>query len=243
MIDAQTLSGPTDITEIRKDRRWSPGSCVWCGDDSAVEMFRREPRCGTCREKESVIDAARHFVGMYGLRPLGGTLQSDDEEELEHRVNARNARRELNEMKLAELPDPAEVREALRPRVATVVPEPSTTPSGTPSTSAPDGPSVARKPVSHKPATRKPASRKPASRKPASRPAASKTTDAVDVSALETRVTGLLDQLSAIDEQMTLIGEPAGLAARARVSDLEKQRATVLRTLAALEKARIAASG
>ncbi|ELB86306.1 hypothetical protein Rwratislav_45610, partial [Rhodococcus wratislaviensis IFP 2016] len=34
---------------------------------------------------------------------------------------------------------------------------------------------------------------------------------------------------------------PAGLAARARISDLEKQRATVLRTLAALEKARIAA--
>jgi hypothetical protein len=80
-----------------------------------------------------------------------------------------------------------------------------------------------------------------ASRTSATPPVAPVRTDVVDVAALESRVTGLLDQLSAIDAQMNLIGEPAGLAARARISDLEKQRATVLRTLAALEKARIAA--
>ncbi|WP_072689756.1 hypothetical protein [Rhodococcus marinonascens] len=193
-------------------------------------MFRNEPRCGACREKESVIDEARQFLGMYGLRPLGGTLQSDDDEEREHRVNARSARRELNEMKLKELPDPAVVRKALRPRAATVISEPRTTRSAKLSTSAPNGPSTSR--------TNGPS----ASRTPAARPAAPMSTDAVDIAALETRVTGLLDQLSAIDAQMNLIGEPAGLAARARVSDLEKQRATVLRTLAALEKARIAAT-
>ena len=54
---------------------------MWCGGDEAVEEFRNEPRCGTCREHEAVIDEARKFMGMYGLRPIGGTLQSDDEEE------------------------------------------------------------------------------------------------------------------------------------------------------------------
>lgn len=186
-------------------------------------MFRNEPRCGTCREKETVIDEARRFLGMYGLRPLGGTLQSDDDEEREHRVNARDARRELNDMKLSELPDPAAVRKALRPRAATVVSESrSTSHSGISAASA--------------------AKRAGGSRTSATPPAMPVRTGAVDVAALETRVTGLLDQLSSIDAQITSIGEPAGLAARARIGDLEKQRATVLRTLAALEKARISAT-
>ncbi|WP_201453434.1 hypothetical protein [Rhodococcus sp. WAY2] len=222
MIDAQTLSGPIDIGAIRNVRRWSPGACVWCGDDHAVEMFRNEPRCGACREKETVIDEARRFLGMYGLRPLGGTLQSDDDEEREHRVKARDARRELNEVKLSELPDPAAVRKALRPRAASVVSETRTSAhSGTSS------PSTSSRPSSP--------------RSSATPPVAPVRTDSVDVAALETRVTGLLEQLTSIDAQMSQIGEPVGLAARARLSDLEKQRATVLRTLAALEKARIAA--
>ncbi|AOW94278.1 hypothetical protein BFN03_01880 [Rhodococcus sp. WMMA185] len=209
-------------------------------------MFRNEPRCGTCREKESVIDEARHFVGMYGLRPLGGTLQSDDEEEREHRVNARNARRELNEVRLPELPDPADVRKALRPRAATVVSDPGTSGSGTSSPSTSGGTSATH--AAGASATRTAGTKATraagtnATRAQATRPAAAPT-ETVDVAALESRVTGLLDQLSAIDAQMNLIGEPVGLAARARVSDLEKQRATVLRTLAALEKARIAATG
>ncbi|NLE79765.1 MAG: hypothetical protein GX610_09310 [Rhodococcus sp.] len=222
MIDAQTLSPGTDIHAIRNVRRWAPGACVWCGEDSSVEMYRNEPRCGTCREQESVIEEARKFVGMYGLRPIGGTLQADDDEEYEHRLGARDARRALNETRLSELPDPAAVRKALRPRAASVVAE-STNPAAS---SASTGTTTSTRPA--------------APRKP-NKPAASAPTAGVDVNVLEARVTGLLDQLSSIDAEVAKIGEPAGLAARARLSDLDKQKATVLRTLAALEKARIAA--
>lgn len=217
MIDAQTLESPLDIATIRTVRRWTPGACVWCGDTDSVEMFRNEPRCGTCRETEAIIDAARHFLGVYGLRPLGGTLQSDDEEELEHRVKARDARRALNETRLKELPDPAAVRRALRPRAASV---------------------VAEKPAAA--AQRTPASTRSSAPRGAVRPAAP-VKDAVDVDALQVRVTGLLDQLSTIDAQIALVGEASGLAARARLGNLERQQATILRTLAALEKARLSA--
>lgn len=195
---------------------------MWCGEDSSVEMYRNEPRCGTCREQESIIEEARKFVGMYGLRPIGGTLQADDDEEYEHRLGARDARRALNETRLSELPDPAAVRKALRPRAASVVAESA----GAPMSSSSTGTATS---------TRSAAPRKQSRTAP---PAA---TAAVDVNVLEARVTGLLDQLSSIDSEAAKIGEPAGLAARARLSDLDKQKATVLRTLAALEKARIAA--
>ncbi|MFD4368348.1 hypothetical protein [Rhodococcus sp. NPDC058521] len=228
MIDAQTLSPGTDIHAIRNIRRWTPGDCVWCGDNRSVEMFRNEPRCGTCREQESIIDEARKFVGMYGLRPIGGTLQADDDEEYEHRLGARDARRALNETRLDELPDPAAVRKALRPRAATVVAE-------SPGAAASNGEAAA-------PKSRSGATSRPAAPRQQSRSAASSPAESVDVKALETRVAGLLDQLGSIDAETAKIGEPAGLAARARLSDLTKQRATVLRTLAALEKARIAAS-
>lgn len=224
VIDAQTLEAPLDIATIRTVRQWTPGACVWCGDTDSVEMFRNEPRCGTCRDQETIIDDARHFLGVYGLRPLGGTLQSDDEEELEHRVRARDARRALNETRLEELPDPAAVRKALRPRAASVVAEkPATEVRAAQSTS-----STA-------------ASRSAAStRNSAPRPAAP-VKDAIDVEALQVRVNGLLDQLSAIDAQLTLVGEASGLAARARLGNLERRKATILRTLAALEKARLSA--
>lgn len=218
VIDAQTLSGPTDISAIRTVRRWTPGACVWCGDDDSVDMFRNEPRCRTCREKEAVIDEARRFLGMYGLRPLGGTLHSEDDEEREHRINARDARQDLNATRLKELPDPNAVRKALRPRAASVVAEPRV--AGSSASSA----------RSSTPRT-------------ASRTTAAVRTDAVDVEALGSRVTGLLEQLSSIDAQVALVGDSSGLAARARLGDLDRQKATVLRTLAALEKARIAAVG
>jgi flagellar biosynthesis/type III secretory pathway chaperone len=64
----------------------------------------------------------------------------------------------------------------------------------------------------------------------------------VDIDTLQARVLGLLDQLGSIDEQIKVAELAQGLPARARLSDLNKQKATVLRTLAALEKARIAAS-
>ncbi|MEE2031625.1 hypothetical protein [Rhodococcus chondri] len=221
MIDAQTLEAPMETATIRKARRWSPGACVWCGDTDAVEVFRNEPRCATCREHETVVDEARKFMGMYGLRPIGGTLQSDDEEEYEHRRAARDARRVLNDIRLAEQPDPALVRKALRPRAAAVVEE-----------HAPSRPS----------ASRASSPRTSASRAASPRTAEPVKTGAVDVSEIQTRALALLDQLSTIDAQLALVAEQSGLAARARRSDLDKQKATILRTLAALEKARLSAT-
>ncbi|WP_226435348.1 hypothetical protein [Rhodococcus yananensis] len=226
MIDAQTLEPPTEtatiqseISTVRRARRWTPGACVWCGDDDAVEIFRNEPRCATCREHESVIEEARRFVGTYGLRPIGGTLQSDDEEEYEHRLAARDARRTLNEIRLDEQPDPALVRKALRPRAAAVVAE-------KPDTRAPRATTPTAAPRRTRPAT----------------PPAAAATTSVDIDEIQTRALALLDQLSAIDAQLEIVAEQNGLAARARRSDLEKQKATILRTLAALEKARLSAA-
>ncbi|MGW4480170.1 hypothetical protein [Rhodococcus triatomae] len=223
MIDAQTLDAPAETTHTQTDRptsrrAWVPGACVWCGDDDAVEMYRNEPRCGTCREKEEIIEGARRFLGMYGLRPLGGTLQSDDEEEREWRVNARDARQVLNQIKLATPPDPALVRKALRPRAAAVVAESPSAPSSSAAASA----------------------RVRAPKAPAA-PSAPVRTDAVDLDEIQTRALALLDQMSTIDSELSQLDGQAGLAARARRSDLEKQKATVMRTLGALEKARLSA--
>jgi len=220
VIDAQTLEAPTESATIRTARRWTPGACVWCGDLEGVEEYRNEPRCATCRKHEDIIEEARKFVGMYGLRPIGGTLQSDDEEEYEHRLAARDARRALNDIRLAEQPDPALVRKALRPRAAAVVAE--------------NAPARASKPRT--------ASPRPSSSRSSSEPApAPVRTDAVDVDEIQARALALLDQLSAIDAQLALVAEQTGLAARARRSDLEKQKATIMRTLGALEKARLSA--
>ncbi|MCZ4557246.1 hypothetical protein O4215_16885 [Rhodococcus maanshanensis] len=211
MIDAQTLDGQSGTTTMRTARRWVPGACVWCGDAESVDMYRNEPRCGTCRENEEIIEGARRFLGMYGLRPLGGTLQSDDEEEREWRVTARDARAVLNQIKLETPPDPALVRKALRPRAAAVVAETA-------------------------PAPRRTTAPKAASS--ASTPAASAPTTTVDMATLEARVTGLLDQLASVDEQITVAEAGQGLAARARLTDLGNQKASILRMLAALEKTR-----
>lgn len=216
MIDARTLEAPTENAKLETVQRWKPGACVWCGDTESVEPFRNEPRCGTCRTHESIIDEARKFVGMYGLRPIGGTLQSDDEEEYEHRKAARDSRRVLNDIRLAEQPDPALVRKALRPRAAAVVAE-----------------------TVRRPATPRTPSVRPSQR--AAEPAPVRT-GGVDVDEIQNRALALLDQLSAIDAQLALVAEQSGLAARARRGDLEKQKATILRTLAALEKARLSAT-
>lgn len=180
-------------------------------------MFRNEPRCGTCREKEGVIDEARKFLGMYGLRPLGGTLQSDDDEERQWRIDARDARAELNQIRLAEPPDPALVRKVIRPRAATVVAE--TAPRHTTSASSSRAATVAKR----------------TSAQPVS-------TDAPDLAALEERVTALLTQLTSVEGQIQAAEAAQGLAARARLKDLTSQRSTILRTLAALEKARRSAA-
>lgn len=185
-------------------------------------MYRNEPRCGTCREKEEIIEGARRFLGMYGLRPLGGTLQSDDEEEREWRVNARDARQVLNQIKLATPPDPALVRKALRPRAAAVVAESPTAASR--SASASGSASPAR-----------------STRTAATPPPAPVRSDAVDLEEIQSRALALLDQMTQVDAQLAQVADQAGLAARARRSDLEKQKATIMRTLGALEKARLSA--
>ncbi|WP_137725058.1 hypothetical protein [Prescottella subtropica] len=221
MIDAQTVESPATtprFSNTQSARRWTPGSCVWCGSDDAIETLRNEPRCGTCREHETVIDEARKFMGMYGLRPIGGTLQSDDEEEREWRVSARDARAALNQIRLAEPPDPALVRKSLRPKAARIV-------------TAIEAESA--------PARKAPARPRTTSSAPAPTPtAAVAPAKKLDVAALEERVTGLLDQLTKVDAQIQLAEASQGLAARARLNDLNGQKATVLRTLAALEKAR-----
>ncbi|TQF73966.1 hypothetical protein FK531_04670 [Rhodococcus spelaei] len=220
MIDAQTLDVPAGTTTMQTARRWVPGACVWCGDDVAVEMYRNEPRCGTCRENEEIIEGARRFLGMYGLRPLGGTLQSDDEEEREWRVTARDARAALNQTKLASPPDPALVRKALRPRAAAVVAETVVASRASTATGS---------------ATRAAATAR-TTRSAAGQAAVS--SDAVDLDEIQARGLALLDQMSSVDAQLAQVADQSGLAARARRSDLEKQKATIMRTLGALEKAR-----
>lgn len=190
--------------------RWTPGGCVWCGATDSIETYRNEPRCGVCREHEAVIDEAKHFIGMYGLRPLGGTLASEDEEEREYRVTARDAREVLNRIRLEKLPDPAAVRKALRPRAAAAIAAPRT----------PAEPSAAPSPAK----------------------AAPKKSQAgvtgIDLIELESRVQKLLAQLTDVEEKISALDGVQGLPARARMKDLERQRTTVLTTLAALEKAR-----
>lgn len=87
--------------------------CVWCSSSEDIAELRGEPRCGRCRTAEQTIAAAREFVGLYGLRPLGGSLASDDEEEHEHRVAAREARAILNQTR-SETPPRAKSRSGQR---------------------------------------------------------------------------------------------------------------------------------
>ncbi len=227
--DSRTADSDT-LTVSRADhgapKKWSPGGCVWCGRREDVQDFANEPRCAECRDHESTIDAARRFLGMYGLRPLGGAVTADDEEELEHRTAARSARAALERVRLPKRPAAADVRKsssragaagALRPAHP-----PTSAGTATSATASPANSGTA-------PATR-------------STPPAGSVTG-VDVGALADRVAGLLDQLSAIDAGIADAEASSGLPARARLSDLTRQRATVMTTLAALEKARRGVTG
>ena len=71
MIDAHSLNAPAGTTTVRI-ARWTPGGCVWCGSTDSVETFRNEPRCGLCREKEAVIDEAKHFIDTFIRTPFTG---------------------------------------------------------------------------------------------------------------------------------------------------------------------------
>lgn len=179
---------------------------MWCGSREDVEPLRDEPRCGECRALENTVDAARRFIGMYGLRPLGGAVTSDDDEELAHRVAARDARAALDRTRLPKRPGKADIRKASSRGASAAV---RTTPARSTDTATGAATTPAKAPVT-----------------------------SVDVAALEERVGGLLAQLTAIDAGIADAEASSGLPARARLSDLQRQRATVMSTLAALEKAR-----
>lgn len=239
---AQPLDQATSTFHHSRAHRWFPGLCVWCGDNEDLELSKNEPRCATCRQHESLIDEARQFIGMYGLRPIGGSLDSDDEEEREHRQNARDSRSTLNSIKMAEPPTREQVRKALDSKADSAVRRVEALAEAE-SDAAPQD--AVRAPARAPSASAARAARTPVAKPDASTSsprAAGRSSRAVDVdlATLESRVTGLLEKLTTIEGQLAEHSSAGndGLAVRARVKDLERQRTTVLHTLAALEKAR-----
>lgn len=185
-------------------------ACVWCSSTDDVADFRDEPRCSKCRDLEETITEARKFLGFYGLRPLGGSVECDDEEEREHRVGARDAYTELNRIRTS-TPAPRAKRSASRSAAGTV--KSSAVKSGS------------TKPAGDKAST---ATTSPTRRNDVSRP---------DRAELLSRAEGLLNELTNIDERLASAEQESGLSAKARIADLTSRREYVLRTLAALEKA------
>ncbi|RPA19867.1 hypothetical protein [Gordonia sp. OPL2] len=185
-------------------------NCVWCSSDEDVADLRNEPRCGRCRAAEQTIAEARDFVRFYGLRPLGGSLESDDEEEHEHRVAAREASAGLTKTRTHTPP-----RRTSQTGRSAAVARPATT-----ATRA-DARGAAGTVRSAKPDT--------ARRPDVSRP---------DQAALASRAEGLLSQLTELEERLAVAKLDSGLSGKAKVADLTAKRESVLRTLAALEKAK-----
>ncbi|MXP22029.1 hypothetical protein GIY30_11800 [Gordonia sp. HNM0687] len=191
----------TDVTPVK---------CVWCSSDQDVAEFRNEPRCGRCRAAEQAISEAREFVGFYGLRPLGGSVESDDDEEREHRVAAREASAELT-------------------RIRTHRPPRRTSRSGQRAPAARPASTAAKaeaKAAAGKTQTARSGAARPAD---VSRP---------DHDELASRAQRLLAQLTDIEERLAVAQKESGLSGKAKVSDLTAKRESVLRTLAALEKAK-----
>ncbi len=180
-----------------------------------------------------MVAEARDFLGMYGLRPLGGSLDSEDDEEREHRVAARDARAALNASRLAEPPTREQIRKAMSGAGSSAV-------ERVQSITVDDADSAPARPAAAHSASSRSTSSRTGSSRTATRSARHTAAPAkdVDLKTLESRVTSLLDKLTTIDAQISEKEKTGGLAARARIKDLEKQRTTVLHTLAALEKAR-----
>ncbi|WP_419221936.1 hypothetical protein [Gordonia sp. CPCC 206044] len=184
--------------------------CVWCSSDEEVVDLRDEPRCGRCRAAEQTIAEAREFIAFYGLRPLGGSLESDDDEEREHRVAAREASAELTNTRTHTPPR----RTSQTGRSAAV-----TRPAATGARADARGAAAAVR------------SAKPdAARRPAASPP--------DQAELASRAEGLLTRLAELEERLAVAKLDSGLSGKAKVSDLTAKRESVLRTLAALEKAK-----
>ncbi|WP_238419618.1 hypothetical protein [Gordonia sp. 'Campus'] len=182
-------------------------ACVWCSSSDDIAELRGEPRCGRCRDAEQAISAAREFVGFYGLRPIGASLTSDDDDEREHRVAARDARAELNRTR-AQPPQRARSKQRGSARSA------STTTAADRKATALEAKNVG-----------------------------SGSARSADVSRpgreeLLKRAQSLLVQLAEIEERLAVARADSGLSGKAKVSDLTARRDSVLRTLAALEKAK-----
>lgn len=241
---AKSYQSTSIITSENPDRTWAPGLCVWCASDHGVEVFAGEPRCSRCREHETVIAEARRFIGMYGLRPLGGSLDSDDEEEREYRAGARDARADLNAVRLAEQPTRDQIRRAVESGPSAVArveahviaddEDDADTAEADAETVTAEAPAARSEPAA-RPAPRAAA---PRARSTGSRTRKSSPAVTVDLATLESRVGGLLEQLDSVERRIGELSAQTGLSAQARVKDLERERTRVLGTLAALEKAR-----
>lgn len=250
---AQSYQSTSIITSENPDRTWAPGLCVWCAGDHGVEVFAGEPRCSRCREHETVIAEARRFIGMYGLRPLGGSLDSDDEEEREYRVGARDARAALNAVRLAEQPTRDQIRRAVESGPSAVArveahviaddedeaEADNAEAAADTAQSEPVAESAAEPAAQEEPAVRPaPRGAAPRARSTGRRTRKSSPAVTVDLATLESRVGGLLEQLDSVERRIGELSGQTGLSAQARVKDLERERTRVLGTLAALEKAR-----
>lgn len=78
-------------------------SCKLCGSRRSV---RKSPRlCGSCRTAKANWDLAKRYVRKNKLRPLDSDIRSDSDEERQHRLVARQARRRLDGNKRKTVPD------------------------------------------------------------------------------------------------------------------------------------------
>lgn len=189
----------TDVTASR---------CVWCSSSEDVADFRNEPRCGRCRTAEQTVAEARAFIRFYGLRPLGGSLESEDDEEREHRAAFREAWAELTRTR-THPPKTSTSRSVRRAAGTTAAPARKET-NGAATSKVRKAGSVATRPGVSRP----------------------------DVTELASRAEALLAQLDEIENRLGVALEDRGLSGKAKVSDLTAKRDSVLRTLAALEKAK-----
>lgn len=76
-------------------------SCQWCGGTGKVDTVTPR-RCARCRNLETVIATAHKYVASQGLRPIGGSEDSESDAELSQRRSALAARKKLNAVKLAQ---------------------------------------------------------------------------------------------------------------------------------------------
>ncbi|MFW0793791.1 hypothetical protein AAFP30_08270 [Gordonia sp. CPCC 205515] len=183
--------------------------CVWCSSTDDIANLGGESRCGRCRTLEHAIAEAREFVRFYGLRPIGGSVESEDDEERDHRVAAREAYAELTR-----------TRTHTPPRRASRSGHRATKAGSTPTAGKAGGAGTTKAEMVMSGTTSRPTVSRP------------------DHAELMSRAEGLLAQLADIDERLAVAEQDSGLSRKAKVADLTAKRDVVLRTLAALEKAK-----